>query len=1427
VTAGNESYFDELVALGKRNQQIVELARRHCLNLEFREFGGRGAAEAATGLPINMRRVHCPFGRPSGSASMQLEWVALEFYDENCVGCPHRRPTGEVPNLASLVEDRNAAAREAEARARQETAAQRTRWRSRQEHRQAMASGADPAMVQAMTDIGTVDRDPLVEPDTAAAESAVRRLEALADRAPELFTDEVVTHLGDLLREQGATGLMSPLRRLASGAPQHREAVLGLAVYLLASSPLAEAGRCLVDLRDYLTTDRLDEQVVEALIVLAGDPERDRLGFRRVASGRTDPAGLRVAADLAPEVVTAVLRRLLRTPMRQSALILPPGTRTAAPRDAANDAERCAAAGALRSLASTHPTIAGGLVGSLVANLALDDEDDHGLYPVADVQHTLAALLVTGNGSVLGALTAAVPGAGPETRERLFGVLQRANRLLDLQDRWRDPEDPHLDEAGRRRCHRLLVGASLGRLDEDWGAEVALHAADLVKDLAADQPAWMTGDIPAVIGAFLLIAGRMTQEPAPSPLTVADAAPPNLAAMQTYARKSGRSAAAGRLLDAIASIATADLPAVLTALTDVLTAARTDGTEDEVAWRILPLLGTLGRIYGAEPSVLRTVLPRLYTYLFHIDVQLRARAIDAWTAIAAEHRVPSSLHDLLPALIQDRQVPVVRAVLRAARRLTWDSKDRRSLLGYAIQAAEGAPDVETLKKALLTILALAREEPLPRANIELYVLRKAGSLDGYDLKELLGYHWETASAHAPEMAALRLAQARDPRIIDRFNDRDDRELTALLACGAGLADLPVDDLVQTAMQLMPEYSVPAAEFAEVLWRASRPTDAAAVMRAILQALPDQPVFAERRRVATAIEAMAALDASRAAEPGTPAWRTAVDACTVLIEDADPRSDGYTRQLAAQIAHRLAARALLTGTEPAPLPDSITGPATTPTVPGDGIPDPAAVLRRRAERLTEAARQLADQAQRNTATAACVRAYAALCVVAAHLLRLDSAELEGDATAAGAHRTAANRRSGLLAAQVNAELDRDDPIGCLLNSALGEVESLGTGSDIAALLARWAELPVPLLLVDGSRSQQTVPAPVDDADADQVPVVVALAHIDGQLVTGPQVLRPGTVYTLRLEIRIGDWPEWAERLDAELITHLRDTEVELPSFTWHKPVPGIDDASTLVGAGSLLLRFGLAAGQAAPPFLVALRFRGDRDGKRLHQQCEVAGHTELRLRPFDASRDGLTQHRVIDERLLQLYERFHGAGYDEDQIQAFCRLLTATCRAALTMSFDTRYRRGRHVTERQFHDDLHQRLHKDPELGGRVERGSRIALGFLDVRHDGITAELKVERKTPVSLTTATKYIGQPTQYAGADGARLSILCILDMSPKAVPIGTLENYLWTLQPALHGLMNPEAPSIVTVLVINGSLPTPSTWSRRRIPTHPIDPGAAHA
>src|SRR5438874_2125832 len=98
--------IDDTVAIGLRNKEVIELARRHCLNMELTEWAGtgRGMIEATTGLPIGSRRVRCPYESKPGGISGNLEWIASEFYADNCVGCPHRRPTGEVPNLGTLVD---------------------------------------------------------------------------------------------------------------------------------------------------------------------------------------------------------------------------------------------------------------------------------------------------------------------------------------------------------------------------------------------------------------------------------------------------------------------------------------------------------------------------------------------------------------------------------------------------------------------------------------------------------------------------------------------------------------------------------------------------------------------------------------------------------------------------------------------------------------------------------------------------------------------------------------------------------------------------------------------------------------------------------------------------------------------------------------------------------------------------------------------------------------------------------------------------------------------------------------------------------------------------------------------------------------------------------------------------------------------------
>ncbi|SDS48247.1 hypothetical protein SAMN05216371_0014 [Streptomyces sp. TLI_053] len=584
------------------------------------------------------------------------------------------------------------------------------------------------------------------------------------------------------------------------------------------------------------------------------------------------------------------------------------------------------------------------------------------------------------------------------------------------------------------------------------------------------------------------------------------------------------------------------------------------------------------------------------------------------------------------------------------------------------------------------------------------------------------------------------------------------------------------------------------------------------MTAVAAVTPSTPAYRPHQAVIQLVAAAAAFDA--AVVDGSEQVDQAATALAQAADALDAAVPGDDLKLADQARTRITMRYLLSGrTTLAALSPALKTIVETAAGPGQ---DPAAAQRHRAQLLQKATADLKASAPHNTATADYLRHFAGLTALACQLLELDAAELDADHTTVSARAQAVRRRAEMLTDQVRERFDEQDPLAGPLLAALAHAATITDGSAVTGALAAWAALLLPLSVTRGPRRVRTSHQPTPEA-APQAEVAVVLASIDDHLITGPQVLRPTTVYELRLDVQPGPWPDWAQVLEADLLSRFTPAEAETPTYTWRRPTDLAQE--TFSATGTLILRFGLPAGRPAPPFLVRLRWRGTKDGQPVVEDLDVAGHREIRCRPFDASRDFLTDFPVFDERLLALYERLHQAGYDDAHLQAFCRLFTAICRVGLVMTWNKQYKRGTHVTERKFHDDLYAQLQAEPELGGRLERGTPLALGFLDVRHDGITAELKVERKTPVSQATAPKYMGQPTQYAAADGARLSILCILDMSKKSSPIGVPENYLFTLQPALHGLDNPEAPSLVAAIVVNGNLPTPSSWSRRRIAVQP--------
>lgn len=89
-------------------------------------------------------------------------------------------------------------------------------------------------------------------------------------------------------------------------------------------------------------------------------------------------------------------------------------------------------------------------------------------------------------------------------------------------------------------------------------------------------------------------------------------------------------------------------------------------------------------------------------------------------------------------------------------------------------------------------------------------------------------------------------------------------------------------------------------------------------------------------------------------------------------------------------------------------------------------------------------------------------------------------------------------------------------------------------------------------------------------------------------------------------------------------------------------------------------------------------------------------------------------------------------------------------------------------------------------------------------------ELKVSHD-PLDIDEADKFVRQPTQYASAGDCPISVLPILEDSPKSAPPGIASNYMRWVFPKLHGTANPTVRSMVAVVIVPIGFPVPSHWS----------------
>jgi hypothetical protein len=136
-----------------------------------------------------------------------------------------------------------------------------------------------------------------------------------------------------------------------------------------------------------------------------------------------------------------------------------------------------------------------------------------------------------------------------------------------------------------------------------------------------------------------------------------------------------------------------------------------------------------------------------------------------------------------------------------------------------------------------------------------------------------------------------------------------------------------------------------------------------------------------------------------------------------------------------------------------------------------------------------------------------------------------------------------------------------------------------------------------------------------------------------------------------------------------------------------------------------------------------------------------------------------------------------------------------------------------VRESSFQQAFAAHLQANPLIGNELVEARRLGGGPSDLMLGRVVDELKVENDKAVTLATALAYHDQTATYAAPIDCPVSVLTILDASPKTRPPALMGNNLGWVYPDVHGQAS-FAPSMVAVAIIPIGFPTPSTFSRSR-------------
>jgi hypothetical protein len=628
-----DDQIQRAIQIGERNKRIITLANNWCSHIEIERRGGTGLVEIQTGLPIGMRSFKCKHASAAGMAGMDLETVALDFYDRNCSNCKQRVPV-RLPNLSELVAERDVALQRTSAARTLATEAASQALASRETRRDEISKGCNPSQAGVLESLDAFDRDPsnqnrLILLQTAAA-------------VPGQFDSAVQEAVYDLAEAGGSIRAEAALEVLTAIAGDHKR-LCEMALRALGRHDAYSVAAAIV--AKHLSKDH--EHLIPAALPNLMALARPVNGFPGPRSPG-DPKALLATHRLFPEVVLQGVRNQLQTPHKYTRIV---------------------ACNAISLIIKIDDGFGMKVVEDLLRSLDLPD-DPYGEEGSADAAFatTLADIMITHPDQVDALIQTETQSASAETRSTLLAVYQR---VLRRGSRFDDDEQREVGRA-EELSYQRMVDLISNRVENERFRKATLF----IRDSALDFPDLFEKHAETLLGAAALIAGEL--ETPQSPLLDLSIEPDFIKQLEKQGRHDTLSSALDGILRPIGVFAS-QKPESLGKL--VLTTLQAVGEGHEYfKYSLVKCLGFV----ASTPSGLALAIPALYQAMTHSSTLVRAASAYAYSQLSKHdpEDLPSLVHESFMLLLLDPYVIVHTAAVDALDKVTLPTRYTQRVIQY-------------------------------------------------------------------------------------------------------------------------------------------------------------------------------------------------------------------------------------------------------------------------------------------------------------------------------------------------------------------------------------------------------------------------------------------------------------------------------------------------------------------------------------------------------------------------------------------------------------------------------------------------------------------------------------------------------------------------------------------------------------------------